>query len=65
MTEFRIYDTPDLQVVTFDTEFGKFGLMTCFDALFSHPFIDLIEAQGKKRSQNMFSHSFTYYFLVS
>jgi hypothetical protein len=46
MTEVALYDRPALEVVTFTTHFGKFGLMTCFDALFQHPFIDLIETEG-------------------
>ena len=41
-TEYRIFDRPELEVITFDTEFGKFGLMTCFDALYSHPWLDLV-----------------------
>jgi hypothetical protein len=46
LTELRIYDSPDLEIVTFQTEFGKFGLMTCYDALFAQPFLDLVEAEG-------------------
>ncbi len=46
LTELRIYDSHDLEVVTFQTEFGKFGLMTCYDALFDQPFLDLVEAEG-------------------
>lgn len=39
------FDTPlDTQVVTFDTPFaGKFGLITCFDILFHHPTVSLLE----------------------
>ena len=43
LTETKIFDKPALELVTFDTEFGRFGLMTCFDAMFSHPFLDLVE----------------------
>ena len=43
LTETKIFDQPPLELVTFDTEFGRFGLMTCFDAMFSHPFLDLVE----------------------
>ena len=45
LTEFKTFDKPDLEVVTFDTEFGRFGLMTCFDAMFSHPFLDLVRLE--------------------
>ena len=41
-----------IKVVTFRTEFGLFGIMTCFDALFKHPFIDLVEDKGWKISTN-------------
>ena len=42
-TEIRFFSKPELEVVTFDTEFGRVGLMTCFDAMYSHPFLDLVE----------------------
>ena len=42
MTEKKIFDLPNLEIVTFPTEFGKFGLMTCFDAMYQHPFLDLV-----------------------
>ena len=45
MTEKKIFNTPQLEIVTFQTEFGKFGVMTCFDALYDHPFLDLVETQ--------------------
>ena len=43
MTEKKIFDEPKLEVVTFETDVGKFGLMTCFDAMYEHPFLDLVE----------------------
>ena len=43
MTEKKIFDEPNLEVVTFETDVGKFGLMTCFDAIYEHPFLDLVE----------------------
>ena len=46
-SEKEIFDEADLEIATFDTEFGKFGVMTCFDAMFSHPFLDLVETKGK------------------
>ena len=45
MSETKIFNEPNLEVVTFDTDFGRFGLMTCFDAMYSHPFLDLVESQ--------------------
>ena len=42
MTEKDIFNQPELEIVTFSTEFGKFGLMTCFDAMYDHPFLDLV-----------------------
>ena len=45
MTERNIFTEPDLGVVTFDTEFGRVGLMTCFDAMFARPFLDLVNSE--------------------
>ena len=45
MTEKQIFNQPELEVVTFKTDFGKFGLMTCFDAMYEHPFLDLVEQE--------------------
>ena len=45
MTERNIFTEPDLEVVTFDTEFGRVGLMTCFDAMFARPFLDLVNSE--------------------
>ena len=45
MTEKKIFNQPELEVVTFETDFGKFGLMTCFDAMYEHPFLDLVEQE--------------------
>ena len=45
MTEKKIFDKPKLEVVTFETDVGKFGLMTCFDAMYEHPFLDLVEQE--------------------
>ena len=45
MTEKQIFNQPELEVVTFMTDFGKFGLMTCFDAMYEHPFLDLVEQE--------------------
>lgn len=39
--------TKIMKVETFRTKFGLFGIMTCFDALFKHPFIDLVEDKGR------------------
>ena len=44
-TETETFDQPNLELATFQTEFGKFGLMTCFDAMFEHPFLDLVQTQ--------------------
>ncbi|XP_077979671.1 pantetheinase-like [Glandiceps talaboti] len=32
----------------FETDFGLFGMMTCFDVLFSHPALDLVASVGVK-----------------
>ncbi|KAM9308166.1 biotinidase [Gastrophryne carolinensis] len=38
------FDTPpDVQHAVFDTPFGRFGLLTCFDILFFEPVVTLIE----------------------
>jgi len=42
MREKEFFNQPELEIVTFSTEFGKFGLMTCFDAMYDHPFLDLV-----------------------
>lgn len=37
------FDKPGtFEVISFQTPFGKFGLITCFDVLFQHPTLDLI-----------------------
>ncbi|KAH9513618.1 Pantetheinase [Bulinus truncatus] len=36
------FDTPELELIHFDTPFGRFGLMVCFDVLFYDPGIPLI-----------------------
>ena len=41
-----VFDEAELEIVTFETEFGIFGIMTCFDAMYSHPFLDLVESKG-------------------
>lgn len=46
LTELEIFSIPPLEVVTFQTDFGLFGIITCFDAIFQHPFIDLVEGKG-------------------
>ncbi|KAK6190516.1 hypothetical protein SNE40_002371 [Patella caerulea] len=43
------FDTPStVERVTFDTPFGKFGIITCFDILFKSPAVDLVEDLGVK-----------------
>lgn len=37
------FDIPEVEVVTFETPFGRFGLFTCFDILFHDPAILLVE----------------------
>ncbi|XP_025105460.1 vascular non-inflammatory molecule 3-like isoform X2 [Pomacea canaliculata] len=37
------FDKPEVEVVTFETPFGRFGLFTCFDILFHDPAILLVE----------------------
>lgn len=40
----EVFDrAPAIEHVYFDTPFGRFGLMTCFDMMFAKPAIDLIE----------------------
>ena len=46
-TEKIVFDEAKLEIVTFETEFGTFGIMTCFDAMYSHPFLDLVESKGR------------------
>ncbi|CAG5123943.1 unnamed protein product [Candidula unifasciata] len=36
------FDTPNAEVVYFDTPFGRFGLMVCFDVLFSEPGLSIV-----------------------
>ncbi|XP_046335701.2 pantetheinase-like [Haliotis rufescens] len=40
------FDTPPLELATFETPFGKFGLFTCFDILFYNPGVELIQKEG-------------------
>ncbi|XP_074641007.1 pantetheinase-like [Tubulanus polymorphus] len=40
------YNTPLLKHVTFQTPFGIFGLLTCFDLLFHEPSISLVKDHG-------------------
>eukprot|EP00051_Salpingoeca_urceolata_P000876 m.36877 g.36877 ORF g.36877 m.36877 type:complete len:513 (+) comp11056_c0_seq3:81-1619(+) len=41
------FNQAEMIPVSFTTSFGvKFGLMVCFDVMFSHPLLDLIEGQG-------------------
>ena len=54
MTEKKIFNQPELEVVTFETDFGKLGLMTCFDAMYEHPFLDLVEQEVKVDRQSTF-----------
>lgn len=37
------YNVPELEHVTFETPFGKFGLFICFDLIFKEPGITLVE----------------------
>ncbi|XP_012928168.1 pantetheinase isoform X2 [Heterocephalus glaber] len=38
------FDTPrEVEMVTFDTAFGKFGVFTCFDVLFHDPAVALVK----------------------
>nr|AXB88459.1 symplectin/biotinidase-like protein 3 [Pterygioteuthis hoylei] len=38
------YDSPSkTEIVTFNSHFGKFGLMTSYDSLFKSPLVDLVE----------------------
>ncbi|KAI1301773.1 Pantetheinase [Halotydeus destructor] len=37
------YDVPENEYVTFDTPFGRMGMMICFDILWKEPVISLIE----------------------
>ena len=40
----EIFDkAPELELVHFDTPFGRFGVFTCFDIMFREPAIDLVE----------------------
>lgn len=36
------YNVPNLELVTFDTDFGRMGLFICFDLIFQDPGIDLV-----------------------
>jgi predicted amidohydrolase len=37
---------PKPEVITFDSEFGRFGLIVCFDLMFRQPLADLIREQN-------------------
>ncbi|XP_062981781.1 pantetheinase-like [Elgaria multicarinata webbii] len=46
MLELMQYDSPkEPELATFDTDFGKFGLFTCFDMLFHEPAVVLVTEQ--------------------
>ena len=45
ITERNIFTEADLEVVTFDTEFDRLGLMTSFDAMFAKPFLNLFNSE--------------------
>ena len=47
-TEVDIFDTPELEIVSFETDSDSFGIITCFDAIYEHPFIDLTTVKGKR-----------------
>ncbi|CAL1531289.1 unnamed protein product [Lymnaea stagnalis] len=36
------FDTPDLELVHFDTPFGRFGMLVCFDVLFKEPGVPMV-----------------------
>nr|AXB88464.1 symplectin/biotinidase-like protein 2 [Phylliroe bucephala] len=36
------FDTPEAKVVSFDTPFGRIGMMTCFDILFKDPAVPMV-----------------------
>ncbi|BFZ23469.1 hypothetical protein BsWGS_26508 [Bradybaena similaris] len=38
----KAFNTPSLEIVYFDTPFGRFGLMICFDLQFSEPGLSII-----------------------
>ncbi|XP_073534034.1 biotinidase isoform X2 [Phyllobates terribilis] len=46
--EFSFDTPPDVQYGVFDTHFGRFGLLTCFDILFYEPVVSLIEKHQVK-----------------
>ncbi|XP_069586045.1 biotinidase [Ranitomeya imitator] len=46
--EFSFDPPPDVQYGAFDTHFGRFGLLTCFDILFYEPVVSLIEKHQVK-----------------
>lgn len=40
----EVFDkAPDLEETYFDTPHGRFGVITCFDMIFQHPALDLVE----------------------
>lgn len=57
-TEGALYDQPPLETAAFNTEFGRFGLITCFDALFERPFLDLVANQGVKNIGSILDSSY-------
>ncbi|XP_059157989.1 pantetheinase-like [Physella acuta] len=36
------FNTPEAEIIYFDTPFGRFGLMVCFDVLFSEPGVTMV-----------------------
>ncbi|KAM3928534.1 biotinidase [Leptodactylus fuscus] len=46
--EFGFDTPPDVQYGVFDTNFGRFGLFTCFDILFHEPVVSLVEKHQVK-----------------
>ncbi|XP_066264258.1 pantetheinase-like [Branchiostoma lanceolatum] len=46
MTELQFNRPPAVELVTFQTPFGKFGVFTCFDVLFHDPAVALVEDYG-------------------
>lgn len=47
LSEAIVLDSPpSIEHAVFDTEFGRFGTFTCFDAVFRSPAVDLVEQYG-------------------